>query len=337
MPSAPNLGEECDWLPECLPGRTALCCKGGLKASNRLGTFSTALEAAERVAWSLREEQGGSAEDDSPGISLRLSDKSATGYLFVSAPTSLQDSTKQYIAQTASKYLGTFISAVEAAVAVAEHFHLDGEEKQVPKRAGGLDLYLSSKSSTGYCGVYSLRSGRFEVRAASTGEYLGVFDTPTDAAICYAKNRREQEKEGCRGDDQEEEIVVVVEQQEEEEETSHAEDAGHSRGNGKRPASYSPKSSKASRCADEATTLLTPAPTTTLPRGVAGFVQKLGKIRDVLGIDASISNPAALSKANALMGLHASDGKPFPTQADDLLQMLGIDQVTLAELPPPLG
>ena len=59
----------------------------------------------------------------------------------------------------------------------------------------GVKLLLSTKSSTGYKGVYYvIKRGRFRAEYPP-GTNLGVFDTPVEAALAYASERLRAEKE----------------------------------------------------------------------------------------------------------------------------------------------
>ena len=57
----------------------------------------------------------------------------------------------------------------------------------------GLQLHLSA-SSSGYKGVFSIRSGRFQAKICSNGRYvfLGTFDTAVEAAVAYAHAASEE-------------------------------------------------------------------------------------------------------------------------------------------------
>ena len=60
-------------------------------------------------------------------------------------------------------------------------------DDDLPEEAGGLRLHLSSKSSTGYMGVYPTRPhGAFRAEIRPAGQ-LGVFDTAVEAAVAYAR------------------------------------------------------------------------------------------------------------------------------------------------------
>ena len=184
-------------------------------ASKYLGTFDTALDGAIAYARHMQAHLGGGdAHDDeleaddsgrdeqglareAEGIQLHLSDQNSTGYLGVYSKRA------KFIAQHSRKGLGSFHTAVEAAVAYARFVltleadskddcdaNIDGEDDEVVQKAEGLQLHLSSKGSTGYLGVFKSGS-RFEVRYGnkrSGYKALGTFPTAVEGAVAYAKH-----------------------------------------------------------------------------------------------------------------------------------------------------
>lgn len=94
-----------------------------------------------------------------------------------------------------STYLGTYGTALEAAVAYALHVQsLEAPESAQPAaldECDGLQLHLSATNPTGYKGVYVKRgTGRFEAKVCSHGQlhHIGNFDTALQAAEAYARH-----------------------------------------------------------------------------------------------------------------------------------------------------
>ena len=97
-------------------------------------------------------------------------------------------------------YLGSFETAVEAAVCYARHaLSQQAEEAEVVEEAEGLRLHLSSNNSTGYKGVRNALNGGNKPYAAQIcvqgkGQvYLGSFKTAVEAAVCYARHALAQQ------------------------------------------------------------------------------------------------------------------------------------------------
>ena len=94
--------------------------------------------------------------------------------------------------------LGTYDTAVEAAVAYAKHMAevaVTVPVVAVAKEAAGYKLFLSSKTETGYVGVSKLptrSAGRFWASyydsAIANTVSLGKYDTAVEAAVAYAKH-----------------------------------------------------------------------------------------------------------------------------------------------------
>lgn len=114
------------------------------------------------------------------------------------------------------------VSVAQAAAAVAKHGadldaayedlctqlvqHSDEhrEEQPMKEEAEGLTLYLSERSTTGYTGVVKSASGKFyEARSGAKGQAtrLGVFDTPVEAAVAYAKHKQTLGPDGVEGEE----------------------------------------------------------------------------------------------------------------------------------------
>ncbi|EOD25865.1 hypothetical protein EMIHUDRAFT_206065 [Emiliania huxleyi CCMP1516] len=181
-----------------------------------IGTYCTAVEAA--VAYARAAEQAGagfaepaelpSSSVDSPraaeqvragfaeapsvaasvaqeaeGLRLHLSSTNSTGYTGVSWTGSRF--AVEIKLNGRRVHLGTFDTAVEAAVAYAR---AGGEAPAVVADAGGVRLHLSSRNPTGYRGV-TKGCGRFRVEIKLNGRrvHLGTFDTAVEAAVAYAR------------------------------------------------------------------------------------------------------------------------------------------------------
>ena len=198
-----------------------------------LGTFDTAVEAAVTYAKhhqslgldneyveSLGLDDDGARVTKADGLRLHLAEQgrrtkhmSPTGYLGVGKVSSGRFSA-QHQRDGKKTCLGTFDTAVEAAVAYAKHVKslgatLEEDEEEVEMieaekvgmetsstngevaEAAGLRLHLSEKNPTGYRGVRS-SGGRFVAQHTLDGKYtyLGVFDTAVEAAVAYAKHRQ---------------------------------------------------------------------------------------------------------------------------------------------------
>jgi len=102
--------------------------------------------------------------------------------------------------------LGTFRTAIEAALCYARHIGaeraeaeaaeakavvvpLTADQARAAAAAEGLELVPSQSGETGYRGVYK-NGGGFEakVRENGTVRYLGTFQTAIEAALCYARH-----------------------------------------------------------------------------------------------------------------------------------------------------
>ena len=132
------------------------------------------------------------------GLQLHVSSSNATGYLGVTATPS------GFLATYARQYLGSFGTAVEAAVAYARHAGPAPPPKPKPavvEEFDGLRLHLSSKNSMGYLGVSPVSgSGRFQAQLRDNGKqvYIGTYDTAVEAAAAYARTLKSLEMLGVR-------------------------------------------------------------------------------------------------------------------------------------------
>ena len=85
-----------------------------------------------------------------------------------------------------------FDSALAAAVAYAGRVDTSGAVEEegtggLPTEAEGFALHMSDRSGTGYRGVKTTTSGKFEARYGNKSEHLGTFDTAVEAAVAYAR------------------------------------------------------------------------------------------------------------------------------------------------------
>lgn len=94
-------------------------------------------------------------------------------------------------------YLGTFPTAVEAAVAMAKYMQERGEDEDeddgLPSESQGIELHKRRKLASGYLGVYKDKS-RFQARLGHNGKQisLGQFDSAVDAAVAVARYMKER-------------------------------------------------------------------------------------------------------------------------------------------------
>ncbi|EOD24108.1 hypothetical protein EMIHUDRAFT_123650 [Emiliania huxleyi CCMP1516] len=142
---------------------------------------------------------------EAEGLQLHLSSSSSTGYKGVREPRTGRFEAQRKVGGRAVS-LGTFDSAVEAAVAYARAVAADAPVQTdsdneaaaallrvgVVAEAEGLRLHLSS-NSTGYRGVYKV-NGRFQaVQMGGKKVSLGCFGTAVEAAVAYARAVGERE------------------------------------------------------------------------------------------------------------------------------------------------
>lgn len=142
------------------------------------------------------------AEHD--GIALHLSSRSATGYAGVTFRRSRRAKPYRAKAPGGKMLLGDFATALEAAVCYANHVSMYRSPASPVQSTAVLDsgeviaLYLTQRSSTGYCGVSRLPSRTacpFVARLGpSTADYIGCFPTALDAALAYALASRARDE-----------------------------------------------------------------------------------------------------------------------------------------------
>ena len=171
--------------------------------------------AARALAAAMAQVEREALEDvvtEAEGFLLHLSDKTNSGYKGVSRTDSGRfraELTMRTGKQRKTLGLGRFDTAVEAAVAYAraaassessassEPFALGEGPALCPAHladvvleAEGWHLHLSSKSSTGYKGVYHCK-GRFKAEVRDRDQRgmhrIGLFDSAVEAAIAFAR------------------------------------------------------------------------------------------------------------------------------------------------------
>jgi len=170
----------------------------------RLGHFGTAVQAAVAYARAVGHARGLGGQVSDPGMAaqtaadaeraaevvpqaegLRLHlSSNGTGYKGVNRQRDKFNA--GCVFDGTHKHLGTFDTAVEAAVAYARAF---GEAPAVVADFEGLRLHLSSSNRTGYKNVYQQSAGRFKAVHQVDGRQvcLGTFDTVVGAATAYAR------------------------------------------------------------------------------------------------------------------------------------------------------
>ena len=128
-------------------------------------------------------------------LSTNVSTKSSTGYSDVVERADGKYDALDY--ELCS--LGTFETALEAAVAVAKY--KAGSRPRAanvdPDVVEGYTLLRSSSTASGYAGVYQLPTGKFKASACFDGKstHIGHFDTAIEAAVAYAKHVAQNEEE----------------------------------------------------------------------------------------------------------------------------------------------
>ncbi|EOD20722.1 hypothetical protein EMIHUDRAFT_241949 [Emiliania huxleyi CCMP1516] len=140
--------------------------------------------------------------DKHAGLRLHLSSSCSTGYKCVYEHFG-RFQAKRWV-DGKEVCLGTFATAVEAAAAYARA--VGGFQPPPPTvvtESEGLRLHLSTSNTTGYAGVTFYRVGQYHARTRVDGRKrtLGVFDSPVEAAVAYAravgdKRRRPEDEDG---------------------------------------------------------------------------------------------------------------------------------------------
>ena len=188
----------------------AKCRVKGKTPVRSIGYFDTAVEAAVAYTKHMQslglDKECGERVTEAEGLRLHLAEEknrggrqSTTGYLGVQ-----ETSSGRFLAahqrDGKNMNLGTFDTAVEAAVAYAKHVQslgIDNDYGQRVAEAEGLRLHFSEeghrsgyKSTTGYLGVHESYNGRYLASVYRNGKRvnLGTFDTPVEAAVAYAKH-----------------------------------------------------------------------------------------------------------------------------------------------------
>ena len=183
------------------------------------GCFATALEVEAAVAYAKFMAGEGQQPAEAPvpapatapepevqeevdGVKLWLSARSnnSTGYKGVNKKTCPKSAAKPFVAQgpqPEKMHIGYYATAVQAAVAYAKF--MAGEEPPAPQPKGhetmvkevdGVKLFLSTRSITGYRGIFKksdVATKPFEARGPGD-KYLGCFATAVEAAVAYAKH-----------------------------------------------------------------------------------------------------------------------------------------------------
>jgi len=155
-----------------------------------------AASAADAIAVDATTADGGAEDRPSEAEGYRLHKSTgASGYYGV------YKSGSGYMAQPSRNgkqaYLGTFPTAVEAAVAMAKYMQERGEDEDeddgLPSQSQGIELHKRRKLASGYLGVYKDKS-RFQARLSRNGKQvsLGQFDTAVDAAVAVARYMKER-------------------------------------------------------------------------------------------------------------------------------------------------
>ena len=113
--------------------------------------------------------------------------------------------TPEEAALSYARHIGAKRAAAEAAEARGEGLEpLTADEARAAAAAEGLELVPSSSSETGFRGVYNT-GGKYRVGFDDNGKtrHLGIFATPEEAALCYARHvgaeRAAAEAAGERG------------------------------------------------------------------------------------------------------------------------------------------
>ena len=184
--------------------------------SRSLGTFATPAEvashyarhigaarAAAEAAEVLGKEPQLLTEADSEGLELVPSSRTATGFMGVyqngrkfRAQVN-EDGKKRYVgyfstpeeaALSYAQHIGAARAAAEAAEARGKGPHLlTAADARAAAAAEGLELVASSNTA-GFRGVVK-HGGKYQAKVREDGKqhHLGIFNTPEEAALCYAR------------------------------------------------------------------------------------------------------------------------------------------------------
>ena len=169
-------------------------------AAHRLGTAVEAAVAFARHVLGMPVEAEAMEEDDEPvaefdGVALHLSERSSTGYMGV-------ERIGASFRALGGTHIGTFDTAVEAAVAYARYAanlrHPSEPGRGVLEVYDGVRLYLSARNPTGYLGVSKVFNGSRQwtgtFGATYAKQYLGTYDTAVEAA---ARTRATCSRRAC--------------------------------------------------------------------------------------------------------------------------------------------
>jgi len=131
----------------------------------------------------------GQADIEAEGLQLHTSVLSTTGYMGVKIDRN------KFRADYHAKFLGSFDTAVEAAVAYAKAVGGSAENRAnglaplADTEAEGLKLHTSPNSNSGYLGVRKKSCNKFCVKYK--GKHLGSFASAVEAAVAYARAVRQ--------------------------------------------------------------------------------------------------------------------------------------------------
>ena len=167
---------------------------------------AVALEKERAVALELTAKEAVAAAE-AKGLELVKSSRNATGFHGV-CETRFGTFEAQIREAGKKRFLGTYKTAEEAAVIIAQHIGheqvaalqeravalekppLTAKEAIAAAEAKGLELVKSSRSATGFCGVFEKRSGMFEAQISEAGKNLslGTYKTAEEAALIIAQH-----------------------------------------------------------------------------------------------------------------------------------------------------
>ena len=219
-----------------------------------------------------------------------------------------------------------------------------------------LPLQTSSKSASGYLGVYATKSAnpeaQFEavyVKGKQPRVRLGRFATAKLAATCYAQYLRTLPRTTIQTDASRKRAAPSVPAtvgSKVARSQLHTSCACNSAPTMAGAASREPAKT-AEQSAGEITTSTTAASNAAVPpvpskeqpqiTGLSGFglLQKVAAVKHALQLDDSLKARDAVNQANDLMGIDAPPGQSLPSQVGILLEHLGIDETTLLVNPGP--